>query len=72
MTKEDLNEHEKIAYDIVEKQLEVEMDRIRKHPLFQEWSASSFRDILLFGEHTPETIALEKKLLETLKQENRE
>jgi hypothetical protein len=70
MTKEDLNEHEKIAYDIVEKQLEVEMDKIRTNPLFQEWSASSFRDILIFGEHTPETIALEKKLLESLKQKS--
>lgn len=65
-----MNEAEKKAYDIISARLDKEMEDIRTNPLFQEWSASSFRDILIFGEHTPETIALEKKLLESLKQKS--
>jgi len=65
MNKEDLNEHEKIAYDIVEKQIESEMEKIRTNPLFQEWSASSFRDMLIFGEDTPETQALYKQFIDS-------
>ncbi len=66
MNKEDLNEHEKIAYDIISKRLDDEMDKIRTNPLFQEWSAASFRDMLIFGEDTPETVALYKKLKESI------
>jgi len=65
-----MNEAQKKAYDIISARLDKEMEDIRTNPLFQEWSASSFRDNLLFGEHTPETIALEKKLLESLKQKS--
>jgi len=58
---------EQLAYDIVKLQIEKEMHDIRTNPLFQEWSASNFRDMLVFGEETPETQELQKRLLESLK-----
>jgi len=56
-----LNQAEEIAYLIISDRIEAHLQKMYQNPLYQEWSASSFRDMLIFGEDTPETQALYKK-----------
>lgn len=55
-------------YDIINVRVEEQMKKVRMNPLFQDWSAASFRDNLLFGKETSETEDLKKKMIESFKQ----
>jgi hypothetical protein len=59
---------EEIAYDIVLKQVEIALEKVRNNPLFQEYCGASFRDNLLFGGDTQETLELKKRMEKSIKQ----